>query len=721
MFELDINGIYYRKELERPVLREDDVYQEPKKNLKEYCRVLDVLIDHCIDNPTKPLIGTRFYNDDWYKSEEPTFSNEVKWMTYIDLAKAAISFSVSIHDRNLCPINNYPDEEYENAANMRVLGIYGSTTVEYLIIEMAASCANVTFCPLYDTFGEENMKNIIRETRIKTLVIEIKYVSNFLKWWNKLASDDSLREILKVLVIFTPRIDLSARGSNEKWKLYYADLLKELEQCSLKIYFLNDLIKYVQKKLNFHDTSIKDLYRKYAKPTSLKDVNTICYTSGTTGVAKGCLQTNANFMSMLAFGRNELKSYYCADLQADDILLSYLPCAHVFERIIRILTIALGLKIFVFSGVKKNVLDDIRIGKVTILPAVSKIITTLVDNMDAALSKKSGLIRWIVNKRLEIRKKSRLACKEWNKDANKLNSIILKPFAILGNVRLIICGASSLSDEVRIKMECYANVPIINGYGASETTGPVSITGKYTQHTNTLGGLLRCQAIVDYGYQGPEFANLNKMNRRGELLIKGKSIFAGYFRRPDLTRKAFFGEREKDKSYNETCYYRTGDVVQETSSPLYSFIVVGRSKCSVKLSYGEFVDLETIEQACSSLPEINQIFAYAVNGASKTVALIFPNLENDKVQELIKSDNLDTNAYLQSKSLTNYFTDLMFNSGKLNFILPIMRPKNVTLVEEFTILNKCLTPTFKFAREKISEIYHEQLSQMLNSETNKNL
>nr|XP_027193901.1 long chain acyl-CoA synthetase 2-like [Dermatophagoides pteronyssinus] len=307
MFELDINGIYYRKELERPVLREDDVYQEPKKNLKEYCRVLDVLIDHCIDNPTKPLIGTRFYNDDWYKSEEPTFSNEVKWMTYIDLAKAAISFSVSIHDRNLCPINNYPDEEYENAANMRVL----------------------------------------------------------------------------------------------------------------------------------------DLYRKYAKPTSLKDVNTICYTSGTTGVAKGCLQTNANFMSMLAFGRNELKSYYCADLQADDILLSYLPCAHVFERIIRILTIALGLKIFVFSGVKKNVLDDIRIGKVTILPAVSKIITTLVDNMDAALSKKSG-------------------------------------------------------------------------------------------------GLLRCQAIVDYGYQGPEFANLNKMNRRGELLIKGKSIFAGYFRRPDLTRKAFF-------------------------------------------------------------------------------------------------------------------------------------------------------------------------------------
>lgn len=158
--------------------------------------------------------------------------------------------------------------------------------------------------------------------------------------------------------------------------------------------------------------------------------------------------------------------------------------------------------------------------------------------------------------------------------------------------------------------------PMIEGYGLTETSGGSSYTKLYDPVIGHVGGPTkavkwRLKNIPEMNY----FAT-DKPYPRGELCMKGPAIFAGYFKRDDKTAEAFDSEG----------WFKTGDVVQVY--PNGSVRIIDRAKNIFKLSQGEYIAPEKIENCFAMSPILPQSMVYGDSMKSCCVAIIVTNPEH---------------------------------------------------------------------------------------------
>lgn len=258
----------------------------------------------------------------------------------------------------------------------------------------------------------------------------------------------------------------------------------------------------------------------------LADVATIIYTSGTTGRPKGCMLTHSNFV--------ELSENALAVLGKDVVppgsqTIMFLPLAHVFARYISILAVAAGAKVGHTPDIK-HLLDDLQSFKPTFILAVPRVFEKVYNSasLKAEGDGKGKIFAAAAKTAIDYSRatqngKAPFGLKLKHTVFDKLVYGKLRG-AMGGQVRHAVSGGGPLGERLGHFFQGIG-LQILEGYGLTETTAPVTVNRPERIKIGTVGMPLPGNAV--------------KIAADGEIMVKGVCVMKGYFKREDLTEETF--------------------------------------------------------------------------------------------------------------------------------------------------------------------------------------
>lgn len=408
----------------------------------------------------------------------------------------------------------------------------------------------------------------------------------------------------------------------------------------------------------------------FLKMNQPQDLATIIYTSGSTGRPKGVELTHQNLVSQIK------ATAECFPLNSQDVALSFLPLAHIFERMVMIFYISQGISVYFADDVKNvgNILRDVHPSLMTTVPRVlEKVFVRIKEGIDSASFVKKFLGKKALQHALE---KNPTAQKNF---LDKIfDHLIYKKFreSLGGNIKMIICGGAALSLDLE---RFYKNIGIdlFCGYGMTESSPVLAVNRVKAQKFGTVGKAFPSVEL--------------KIADDGELLARGPNIMLGYHRKPEKTAEVI-----------ENGWLRTGDLAQIDEQGFVK--IVGRKKEIFKNSNGKYVAPVPIEQRL--VQELGFLLGAIViaEGRKFTSAILFPEFEILKkfrtkfnfsgsdeeflkseilqkfVEEVIQKINQNLDHWEQIQKFHIAATPISIESGE---ITPSMKLKRNLLEEKY--------------------------------------
>ena len=336
----------------------------------------------------------------------------------------------------------------------------------------------------------------------------------------------------------------------------------------------------------------------YLDATRGSDTATIVYTSGTTGKPKGVVLRHENIL------HNIRAVPAIIEFDSDDVFLSILPAWHMFERLIEYAAIAKGCKTVYTS--RRTFKSDLAKHRPTVLAAVPRVYEMLYDETRRKLNDQPVARRAIAGGLL---KASLLYRQSQNLDpmtgkprsrwprlfspARRLaDKMLFTKFrgALGGRLRVLVSGGGSLPLHVDEFFDA-AGVPLLNGYGLTETAPLISVRRFERPTLRAVGppipGTWAEVRRVDGTRCDP--------GEVGVLFVKGPQVMEGYYKDRKSTTAAFDDEG----------FFNTGDLAREY--PSGDLEITGRAKDTIVLAGGENVEPEPIENALRLSPYIDQV------------------------------------------------------------------------------------------------------------------
>ena len=337
-----------------------------------------------------------------------------------------------------------------------------------------------------------------------------------------------------------------------------------------------------------------------------------CYTSGTTGDPKGAKMAHSGFVAV-----QHLHHHAGIHFDNDDVSISYLPLAHIFEQCNLVFSIATGYAHGFYSGDPLKLLEDIAELKPTFFVTVPRILNRVYGKIVDGVNQKGGVAKWLFNKALTdktyyMNQGQGFTHKFYDKAVFKKVRDIFG-----GNIKYLITASAPISGEVLSFFKVALGIHVYEVYGQTESNGPITATSPHDPSTGHVGGLIptnivRLRDVVEMGYLATDNPP------RGEIQFRGTNIFKGYFKNPEKTAEAI----------SEDGWVSTGDVA--IVFPNGSIKIVDRAKNIFKLCQGEYIAPEKLENVYIQCPLIGQIFVYGDSLQAYILAVIVPDPENLK-------------------------------------------------------------------------------------------
>jgi long-chain acyl-CoA synthetase len=407
-----------------------------------------------------------------------------------------------------------------------------------------------------------------------------------------------------------------------------------------------------------------------------EDLFTIIYTSGTTGTPKGVMLSHHNVLS------NVMSTLPCFVLHRGIRTISFLPLNHIFERMVAYVYLFAGVSIH-YAESLETLGENIREVKPNMFTTVPRLLEKVYEKIMAKGREQKGIKKklffWAVNlgQQYDIRKKGSIAYRLQLALANKL--VFKKWRQALGNeIHCIATGAAACPVKL-IRIFTAAGIPILEGYGQTETSPVVSV--------NRLNPGQRM-----FGTVGPVIEGVQvKIAEDGEILCKGPNVMMGYYKRPDLTAETIKGG-----------WLYTGDIGELVNNTFLK--ITDRKKEIFKTSGGKFVAPQPIENKLVEAPWIEQVMVVGAN-QKFTGALIVPAFRH--VKEWCRENSIEANdnmQIIQNPKVITRFKELVENMNS-NFNHVEQIKKFELLPQEWSIEGGELTPTLKLKRKVIMEKY----------------
>lgn len=528
------------------------------------------------------------------------------------------------------------------------IGILSNNKPEWTISDLGIISIRSIVVPLYATSSKNDIKYIIDETKMKLLFWGINDQIEKGLW----LLDNC--ETLEKIILFDNNINIE-----DKRFIKWNDFLILSQEKSL------------ESKLDQAITEIKP-----------DDIATIIYTSGTTGEPKGAMLGHDNFIQAFLINNERL------NITENDVSLCFLPLSHVFERTWTYFLLFCGAT-NVFLENPREVIDVLPIIKPTVMCTVPRFFEKTYDGIQQEAQKwpaiKRNIFKWSVkvgHKYIEYKKDSKKApgyLEFKNKIADKL--VLQKLRSVFGGkIKAMPCAGAAIDPKI-LRFFHAAGIFINYGYGATETTATVSCFRSDKYNFDYCGSIMPDVSI--------------QISDKNEIMIKGKTIFKGYYNKPEETVKVFHDN-----------WYLTGDEGYVVNSEY--LVMTDRLKDLIKTSIGKYISPQKIELLLSQDKYIEQVVIIGDNRKYVT-ALIVPSFESLK-NTLNLNDTTNQSVVLNQNAVN--FIQQRIDNLQLN-LAPYEKVVKFTLLSEsFNIDNNTLTNTLKIRRKVIEQKYTDIINEM---------
>ncbi|MGB8062035.1 MAG: long-chain fatty acid--CoA ligase [Candidatus Sulfotelmatobacter sp.] len=417
-----------------------------------------------------------------------------------------------------------------------------------------------------------------------------------------------------------------------------------------------------------------------ARAVTPDDLATIVYTSGTTGASKGAMLTHGNIAS------NIQCSLLGFDMRPGLTSISFLPLCHITARHVDFAMLYHGVTLAYCPFIERlpEVLQEVRPTLFVAVPRVYEKIYAQAEQKAKGFPKRA-IFDWALSvgrkHKPEILAGKIPASGSW-KLANKLVFSKIRE-GMGGEVETFISGGAPLGRELA---EWYATVGIRihEGYGLTETSPVIALNTPINHRIGTVGKTLPNLEV--------------RIAEDGEILVRGPSVFKGYWNRLEETKAAL-----------SDGWFKTGDIGNIDADGYLS--VTDRKKDLIKTSGGKFIAPQPIE---NSLKLSSLVGIAAILGDRRKFAAVIVSPNFVALEQWARTNNLPFSSrqeLVANPKVQSLYEEIV--EGINQNLARFEKLKRVLLVaDEFTAENGVLTPTLKLKRRVIEERYRQQIDEL---------
>ena len=524
--------------------------------------------------------------------------------------------------------------------------LFSATRFEWGVLDFALAAIGAVNVPVYDTDSAAQAERIINDSGVKLAITDNR------ERYDRLDSiNDQCPGLQRILMM-----DGNALGALEGLGVSISD--EELE------------------------ARIAD--------THADDLATIVYTSGSTGAPKGVELTHRNFLSVVRAGYECLGEVLCDNHPR---LLLFLPLAHCFARFIQYCSIGSDDGVVGYLPDTKSLLPDLRSFKPTYLLGVPRVFEKVYN----AASRKAG-----TGFKGRMFAQAAQCAREWSRteqDGGKHSasqrarhamfetSVYRAVRGALGpNIRYVACGGAPLSADLA-HFFTGIGLPMIQGYGMTETAAPFTVTRVNDNKIGTVGQ--------------PAPGSSVRIADDGEVQVRGANVFRGYHNLPEKTAETFTADG----------WLKTGDLGSLDEDG--RLMITGRKKDIIITAGGKNVSPIPMEEEIAKCPIVEHAVVVG-DGRPFIGALVTLDPEGlaswlPTIGQPADLSLADVAALPQVREEIQPFVD------RANATVSRAESvrKFVVLDAQFTQKNSCLTPSLKVVRPAVNRVFSGAIDQEL--------
>lgn len=536
------------------------------------------------------------------------------------------------------------------------VGVFSQNCPQYLFCDYGAWGIRAVTIPFYATSSEQQIQFMINDAKIRFLFVGEQ------EQYDRAHRVMALCPTLERIVVFDKTVALNPRDLNA---LYFDDFMKLGE----------GLPRQTEVDMRSADASFDDLAN-------------ILYTSGTTGESKGVMLTHGQYHAALETNGK------CVNVHEDDRVLNFLPFAHIFEKAWAVLAVTVGATLIVNND-PKRVQQSMRDTNPTCMCAVPRFWEKVYAGVMEKIEKAGSLQQRIFNNALSVGRKYNIEYLSRGKRPPltlRLKYDVINK-ALFGKVRkelglvnanIFPTAGAAISAHVEEFVHSIG-LNMITGYGLTESLATVSCDRLGEPYS--IGSVGRVIEGLDV-----------RISEEGEVLLKGATIFKGYYNRDDITAAAF----------TEDGYFKTGDAGYIRGGELF---LTERIKDLFKTSNGKYIAPQMIETRLLVDKYIDQI-AIIADERKFVSALIVP--EYRLLEEYAKANGMEY-ANMEELCSDARVNDMMKEridtlQQQLAYYEQVKR--FTILPKPFSMENGELTNTLKLKRRVVNENYKAEIDKM---------
>ena len=541
------------------------------------------------------------------------------------------------------------------------IAICSPNTPQILIVELGAFKNRITVIPIYSSSSQDQFDFIVNNGEAKVLFVgdSHQYPLAY-NYWKK-----NPDKVTKIIIFKNDGLELE---KDDTVSIYWDEFVR------IGMHAAEDVKKEVERRKN------------EGLP---EDTATLIYTSGTTGEPKGVAITHSNYDAAM---KSHLE--LLTQVTETDLSMAFLPMSHILEKAWCFFCLTKGIAIAVNYD-PRVIQDTIHDVHPNIMCCVPRFWEKVYAGVKEKIEKSGKLQRYMFRRAVKCGEKRNLHYvrlglkvpmileKEYRFWDKKIFSRIKNAIGI-PNPNMFPTAGAPLSDRIVVFMRAIG-VDVVIGYGLSETTATVSFYPNTGYEIGTVGKPLPGLKV--------------RIDKTGEILVKGATVTPGYYKNPEANKKAF----------TDDGYFRTGDAGYFTADG--DLVLTERVKDLFKTSNGKYIAPQMLE---SRLAENKYIDEAAVIGDQRkyVTALIVPNLSQLR-------------KWAENKGITDLSADgLSKNPEAISFMMSEINKvqedvaeyekiKKITLLpHHFSIMNGEVTNTMKVRRPIVAKRYSKEIEAM---------